>query len=151
MGMQVATTGVPSKQFFPKVADATIESFKDLDNWKEYSPESPEGVWLKKFLFALDNLETMDNTGKVINPGGAIDLYQRGTLGAAVQATKDLLDRTGGYMPMLAQMQVVYKNPELERAIDKAIEYVESKLPSIQEEADRIMREEGRHLTAFGQ
>ncbi len=141
MGKQVASTSVPSKQYFPKLDNVTVESFKDLNNWKNHSPDSPEGIWLKKFLFALDNLETRDNEGKAINPGGAIDLHNRGTLAVAIEATKELLERKG-YMPMLAQMQVLYSNPELKSAIGKAILDVESKLPSIQEEADRITKEE---------
>jgi hypothetical protein len=151
MGMQFASTSVPSKQYFPKLDNVTIESFKHLNEWKEHSPDSPEGIWLKKFLFALDNPEVRVNEGEVISPGGAIELHNRGTLAVAIEATTKLLERSGGYMPMLAQMQVLYWNPELESAIGKAIRHVASKLPSIQEEADRTMQEGSGRLVAIRQ
>lgn len=142
MGLNLVSVKVPSRQFFPPLDEQTIESFKDLKNWDKYTPGSKEAMWLKKFLFALDELAIFAADGQVISLGGANALEARGTLAKAVQATKDMLDKNGGYMPMLAQMQIIYENRELSTVIETAARAVEAQMPDIQQEADRIMKAE---------
>jgi hypothetical protein len=84
IGFNMAMVKVPARLFFPTLPDATIEAFKYLRNWKNYHSNTIEATWLRKFLFALDEMPTRDSRGRTISLGGAKALNARGMLREAV-------------------------------------------------------------------
>jgi hypothetical protein len=60
----------------------------------------------------------------------------------AVEATKLVLSNAGGFIPMMAQMQILYKSNTLRLVIETGTKEVAKNLPAIQIGADEIMRSE---------
>lgn len=125
-----------SKLYFPDLSDVTLEKFKNLDNWKNYSEDSPEASWLKKFLFALHNTP-QPALGK---KGGAYDLaLQVGSeghatrLAEAIDYLKGLFQRDyrGPYITIRSEMQAIINNPELKPQIEDAFLAVQQRLPEL--------------------
>lgn len=128
---EIVSMPLESKLHFPTLRNNTIELFKNVDNWKSFTPDSPEASWLKKFLFALHEVEKRDAEGKITSLGGARTLEQKGILADAINHTKTLLDKNGGYIVIRSEMQAILNNPDLKRDVESAFNSVKEKMPEI--------------------
>ncbi len=58
-----------SKLDFPDVSLGTLDAFKDLSRWQDFTEATADASWLKKSLFALHNLSETDESGVSLRGG----------------------------------------------------------------------------------
>ena len=138
-GKELVAIPLESKLYFPPLSNETLRLFEKVENWKRFLPDSAAASWLKKFLFALHEVEKKDPRGNLVSPGGALALEQRGTLPNAIRYTRELLDRHGGYIIIRSEMQGVLNNPQLRPKLEAAFQEVENRRQEIQQKTEAEM------------
>ncbi len=140
IGKTIVSMPLESKLYFPDLSQATIESFKDISNWKAVQERTKESAWLKKLLFALHNTRIDAPDGSLIKEGGVRELAReasqscnRTRLGDAIDHLVDLFDHDdlGSHITIRSEMQAIVNAPELEAPIQSAFAEVQEALPDI--------------------
>lgn len=142
-GKVLVAMPLESNLYFPDIPPHTLESFKELARWQEFSEATPEASWLKKFLFALHNLASPDETDNVRREGGARDLARQPSAGRNLSRLGDAIDRLceilqrdgrGPYIVIRAEMQAILNSPNLKRPVEAAFVAIARRLPAIREQ-----------------
>lgn len=142
-GKVLVAMPLESKLYFPDVSPRTLDAFKDLVRWQEFTEATPEASWLKKFLFALHNLAEVDEAGGIRRKGGARDLARQPSVGRNVSRLGDAIDRLceilqcddhGPYLVIRSEMQAILNNPDLKGPVEAAFAAVARNLPAIREQ-----------------
>ena len=98
---------------------------------------------MKKFLFALHNLASSDETNDVRREGGARDLARQPSAGRNLSRLGDAIDRLcgilqrdgrGPYIVIRAEMQAILNDPNLKGPVEAAFAAVARRLPAIREQ-----------------
>jgi len=106
---------------FPDLPQETLSEFEDVKNWKKHDIFSPEGGWLRGFLFILDG----DNIPEI---------NTKGKLPEAIREFCGLMKRDEGglYVETNTLFQVIFKGKEHAEVLEGACEDVKSRLPELQ-------------------
>ena len=133
---EIVELSVSSKLYFPDLPAATYEKLKDIENYKNFQPDSDELRWLKLLTFVLHcDLKALSANGK---------------LGECIEFTKELLaqnrDRDGGFLMVRGSMQIIMNDPALKPKIDRAVAEVASKMTEIDRRTEAEMAREAQVL-----
>lgn len=131
-GKEIVELPVESKLYFPDLNPAAYEKLKDVNNYKNFAPDSDELRWLKLLSFALHT--------------DLKNLSQNGKLGECIDFTRKLLDdnrdRKGGFLMVRGTMQVVMNDAGMKPKIERAVAAVKVQMPEIDRKTESDMVKE---------
>lgn len=143
LGYAPASLSLYPKLHFPVLSNQVLRDLENVNNWRDFGPQSDEASWVKKFMFGIQNNPRTDADGNETGPGGALGLALDGRLPAAIRFTRDILDQNDGALVIRARMHAIPKNPDRLPLLRGVFADIENAMPDINRQVQKTLSSYG--------